>query len=164
MKKQLIPLFVMSIISLLISVAALGFGIWAITAGEALSDAASDSDDGIVALFAIFGSVMIVLLVVIMLVAFGVMALLGAFGITCAVKNGQFSLVCLVLGSVCTLFSLAGFPGFIESITNTIDPSYLLPFVYSASYTCCAIVAFMYRKKVVHDQIMETPYIPADEV
>lgn len=158
MKKQLIPIFVISIISIILSVVMLGIGIWAIVMQNDLFKLAEENDDAFTALIGVFGSVVILLLAVGAIIAFGVTALLSIFGLICALKNGRFSLVCLILGSVLTLISLSGIPAMLEDIMNDFEPIGLIPFVYCGTYTACAIVAFMYRKKVVHEQIMEKPY------
>lgn len=158
MKKQLIPIFVISIISLVFSVLALGFGIWAIVMQDELFGLAEENDDVLTALIGVFSSVIIILLIIIAIIVFAATALLGIFGLVCALKNGRFSLVCLILGSVATLLSLSGIPALLEDITNNFEPIYLIPFIYCGTYTACAIIAFMHRKKVVHEQIMEKPY------
>ncbi len=159
MKKQLIPIFVISIISLIFSVVMLGIGIWIIPAVNDLPEVVSDSDDVILVLLAAFGSMIIILVIVIVMIAFSVTALLGTFGLVCALKNGRFSLACLILGTITVLISLSAFPSLFLSIADkNFEPIFLIPFVYCGTYTACAIIAFMYRKKVVHEQIMEKPY------
>ena len=152
MKKQLIPIFVLSIISIIFSVVSLGMGIWSMSAADSLAEATEDTSDGILALFAVFGSVILILAIVILIIAFAVTALLGAFGLVCALKNGRFSLVCLILGSIGTVLSLSGIPALLESITNNFEPIYLVPFIYFGGYTACAVVAFLHRKKVVQNE------------
>ena len=147
MKKQLIPLFVMSIISLIVSVIMLIIGIWAISAEQQISELVN-SKDGVSVLFGIFGAIALALLIVIIIIAFAATALLGSFGMASALKNGRFSLVCVILGSIGALLSLSGVPEFIESITNEFEPMYLLPLAYFGGYTVCAVVALVYRRKV----------------
>lgn len=158
MKKQLIPLFVMSIISIVFSVITLGIGIWAIVMQNDLFELNEENGDAFTALISVFGSVIILLLAIAAMIAFAATALLGAFGLVSALKNGRFSIVCLILGSIATIITLMGVPAMLEDIMNDFDPIGLVPFVYCGTYTACAIVAFMYRKKVVHEQIMEKPY------
>lgn len=159
MKKQLIPIFVMSIIAIIFSIIMLGVGIWIIPAVTALPEVAEDSDDGFLMLLAAFGSMVIILVLVVVIAAFAVTALLGTFGLMCALKNGRFSLVCVVLGIITTLISLSAIPSLFISIANKdFEPMFLIPFMYFGGYTACAVIAFMYRKKVVHEQIIEKPY------
>ena len=157
MKKQLIPLFVMSIFSIVLSVVSLGLGIWAFAIGEEASEL-MDSDDGLAIIFGLFGSVMVVLLAVLALIAFSATLLPGIFGLIASLKNGRFSLGCVIIGSIETLFALMGIPTMLEDIMNDFNPIGLIPFVYCGIYTACAIIAFMYRKTVVHEQITEKPY------
>ena len=158
MKKQLIPLFVMSIISIVFSVVALGIGIWAIVMQNDLFELNEENGDAFTALISVFGSVIILLLAIAAIIAFAATALLGAFGLVCALKNGRFALVCLILGSIETLLTLMSIPTILEDIMNDFNLIGLIPFVYCGTYTACAIIAFMYRKKIVHEQIMEKPY------
>ena len=157
MKKQLIPLFVMSIFSIVLSVISLGFGIWAFALGEEASEL-MDSDDGLSIIFGLFGSVIIVLLAVLAIIAFSATLLPGILGIIASIKNGRFSLGCVIIGSIETLFALMSIPTMLEDIMNDFNPIGLIPFIYCGTYTACAIIAFMYRKTVVHEQIMEKPY------
>ena len=158
MKKQLVPLFVISIISIIFSVVMLGIGIWGIIVQNEMFELAEEHDDGFTALIGALGSIVVILLIVAVMIAFAAMALLGVFGLVCSLKNGRFALVCLILGSIATLFSLSGIPAMLEDIMNDFNPIGLIPFVYCGVYTACSVVAFMYRKTVVHDQIMEKPY------
>lgn len=159
MKKQLVPLFVISIISLVFSVIMLGIGIWILPAVNELPEVVSDSDNVILVLLAAFGSMVIVLVIVIVMIAFAVTALLGTLGLVCALKNGRFSLACLILGAITVLISLSAFPSLFLSIADeNFEPIFLIPFVYCAVYTACSVVAFIYRKTVVHEQIEEKPY------
>ncbi len=158
MKKQLIPIFVVSIISLIFSVLTLGISIWAIVMQNDLFELAEENTDGFTALIGIFGSVIIMLLAIAAIIVFAATTILGIFGLICSLKNGRFSLVCLILGSVVTLLSLSGIPALLEDITNAFEPMYLIPFVYCGVYTACAVVAFIYRKSVIHEQITEKPY------
>ncbi|MBQ8787737.1 MAG: hypothetical protein IJZ61_08910 [Oscillospiraceae bacterium] len=159
MKKQLIPLFVMSVISALFSLASLGVGIWAIAAEKELSDTAVATEDGLLAVLAIFGSLFIILMVVIMLIAFAATALLAIFGIICALKNGRFSLACLVLGSIGTVLSATSLPAIIEEIVNDFNPIVLIPSLYFIGYTVCAAIAFAYKKKAINEQVTEAANI-----
>ena len=151
MKKQLIPLLAMSIISLIIAVIMLIIGIWIISAEQQLSELAN-SKDVVSALFGIFGAVALALLSVIIIIIFAVAALLGSFGMVSALKNGRFSLVCIVLGSIGTLLSLTGVPELLESITNEFKPIYLLPLVYFGGYTVCAVMALVHRRKTKQEE------------
>lgn len=156
MKKQLVPLFVMSIFSIVLSVISLVFGVWAFALGEEASEL-MDSDDGLAIIFGLFGSVVVVLLAVLALIAFSATLLPGLFGIIASVKNGRFSLACVIIGSIETFFALLGIPSLFKDMDN-FEPVLLLPFIYCGIYTACAIIAFMYRKTVVHGQITEKPY------
>lgn len=158
MKKQLVPLFVISIISIIFSVAMLGIGIWGIATQNDVSELAEENGDAFTALIGVFSSVIILLLTIAAIIAFVATIVLGIFGLICSLKNGRFALVCLILGSIETLFALMSVPAMLEELMNDFNPIWLIPFVYCGTYTACAIVAFMYRKKVVHDQIMEKPY------
>lgn len=158
MKKQLVPLFIMSIVSIVFSVVMLGTGIWAITIQNELFELVEENDDGFTAFIGALGSIVIILLIVAVMIVFAATVLLGVFGLICSLKNGRFSLVCLILGSVSTLFSLSGIPAILEDIMNDFNPIGLIPFVYCGVYTACSVIAFMYRKTVVHEQIMEKPY------
>ncbi len=159
MKKQLIPILVISIISLVFSVVMLGIGIWLIPIIDTLPEVVSDSDDAVLVLLAAFGSMVIILVIAIVLVAFAVTALLGAFGLVCALKNGRFSLACLILGAIAVLISLSAFPSLFLSIADkNFEPIFLVPFAYCGTYTACAVIAFIYRKSIVHGQITEKPY------
>ena len=164
MKKQLVPLFVISIISIIFSVAMLGIGIWGIVVQNEILELAEDNDDGFTAFLGALGSIVIILLIVAVMIAFAATALLGVFGLISALKNGRFALVCLILGSIATIFTLMGIPAMLEEIMNDFNPIGLIPFVYCGTYTACAIIAFMYRKKVVHEQIMEKPCEAATKV
>ncbi|MBQ5320113.1 MAG: hypothetical protein J6K17_13560 [Oscillospiraceae bacterium] len=157
MNKQLIPLFVMSIFSIVLSVVSLGFGIWAFALGEEASEL-MDSNDAIAMIFGLFGSVMVLLLAVLALIAFSATLLPGIFGIISSIKNGRFSLACVIIGSIETVFALIGIPTMLEDIMNDFNPIGLIPFIYCGIYTSCAIIAFMYRKRVIHEQITEKPY------
>ncbi len=157
MKKQLIPLFVMSILSIILSIVSLVFGIWAFALGEEAAEL-MNSDDGLAIIFGLFGSVMIVLLAVLAIIAFSATLLPGLFGIIASVKNGRFSLACVIIGSIETFLALLGIPTLLEDIMNDFNPIGFIPFVYCGTYTACAIIAFMYRKNIVHEQITEKPY------
>ena len=159
MKKQLIPLFVMSIISIVFSVIMLGIGIWLIPAIDDLPETVAESNDGILMLLSIFGSIIIMVVIVFVIIAFAVTALLGTFGLISALKNGRFSLACVILGSLTTLISLTAIPSLFISISNNdFEPIFLIPLVYFGGYTACSIIAFIYRKKAAHEQIIEKPY------
>lgn len=158
MKKQLVPLFVISIISIIFSVAMLGVGIWGIVMQNEILELAEDNGDGFTAFLGALSSIVIILLIVAVMIAFAATAVLGVFGLICSLKNGRFALVCLILGSIETLFALMSVPSMLEELLNDFNPIGLIPFVYCGTYTACAIIAFMYRKKVVHEQIMEKPY------
>ncbi|MBR4096426.1 MAG: hypothetical protein IKK42_03875 [Oscillospiraceae bacterium] len=157
MKKQLVPLFIMSIISIVFSVVTLGIGIWAIVMQNDLFEPNEENGDAFTALISVFGSVIILLLAISAMIAFAATALLGTFGLVSTLKNGRFSIVCLILGSIATIITLMSIPTMLEDIMNDFNPIGLIPFVYCGTYTACAIIAFMYRKKVVHEQIMEKP-------
>lgn len=160
MKKQLIPIFILSIISLILSLITFGYSIWAMTAMDEIEKAISDNSDAILSLFALFGSLIIILFFVLMIIVFAVTALLGVFGIMCALKHGKFSVPCIVLGSICSVFSLPSFISSMASITNDLEPIYLLPCIYFIGYTVSAIIAFIYRKKAAQDipeQLTENP-------
>lgn len=164
MKKQLIPLFVISIISIVFSVVMLGMGIWAIAVQNEMFELAEEHDDGFTMLLGALGSIVVILLAVVVMIAFAVTALLGAFGLVCSLKNGRFSLVCLILGSIATIFTLMGIPAMLEELMNDFNPMGLIPFVYCGVYTACSVVAFMYRRKAAHEQIAEQPYkLPNEE-
>lgn len=156
MKKQLIPLFVMSILSVVLSVVSLAFGIWAFALGEEAAEL-MNSDDGLAIIFGLFGSVIVVLLAVLALIAFSATLLPGLFGIIASVKNGRFSLACVIIGSIETFFAFLGIPSLLKDIDN-FEPVMFIPFIYCGIYTACAIIAFMYRKSIVHGQITEKPY------
>lgn len=128
------------------------------TVQNEIFEMAEDNGDGFTAFLGALSSIVIILLIVAVMIAFAATAVLGVFGLICSLKNGRFALVCLILGSIETLLALMSVPSMLEEIMNDFNPIGLIPFVYCGTYTACAIVAFMYRKKVVHDQIMEKPY------
>lgn len=127
------------------------------TVQDEFFEIAEEHDDGFTAFISALGSIVIILLIVAVMIAFAATAVLGIFGLISALKNGRFALVCLILGSIATLFALMSVPSMLEELMNDFNPIGLIPFVYCGTYTACAIIAFMYRKKVVHEQIMEKP-------
>ncbi len=152
MKKQLVPIFVMSIISFLISVISVGYTVYAITLENAITGAATTTDNSLDDFLALLGSLLIVAFIVVGLIVFVTTALLGVFGILCALKDGRFSLACVILGSIGTVLLGVGTAALITTATNEFDPTALIPCLYFVCYTISAITAFRYRKKSADTQ------------
>lgn len=144
MKKQLIPLFIMSIITLLGALAALfaGFGLYELS--EELNEQSASTETAFDDFFMLFGDIVIFVMIGVCAAIFAAAALMGAFGLACAINNGRFAIPCIVFGSVGTAFSV------IAVIAAIADGSFavpeLIPILYFGLYTFFSAAAHRYRK------------------
>lgn len=144
MKKQLIPLFVISIISLLGSLASLFAGVGLYELSEDVGAQTSTTENALDDFFVILGDIIIFFIIIILAIIFVATALLGAFGLACAINKGRFAIPCIVFGSAGSALSIA------IIIASIADSSFsaivLIPFAYFGLYAFFSAIAYRYRK------------------
>lgn len=148
MGKKYKLLFVMSIISFVLTAASIIGGIAAFSLAKQLEETDLSNYDNAVSAFASFLGlglyVAMILIAVFAAFAVGTTALLGILGMICCKKQGKCSLGCLILGGIFSLLTAA-------SIANSIaDGNFeawvmLVP-VYFGLYTAGSAIAYIDRK------------------
>ena len=144
MKKSCIFLLVMSIISLLIAVweAVGAYNVWeAYSAYKYLNGLYSNDID------AAFTEMSLYPMFIFYSILTAAALILGVFGIIGSVKRGRFTIVCMILGGIPTLFTLLG------SVYGTVKGAgfagvFGIAFIYAALYTAAAAVAFYFNRNV----------------
>ncbi len=146
MKKNLIPMLIMSIISLLLSLGAVFAGLGMYEFSTELDSMSSETENSFDDFIALFGSIFIYIIIVMLAFAFVIAAVMGAFGLACAINKGRFALPCIVFGSagtlLCIILIIAAIAG------GDFSPFELIPAIYFTLYAASAVTAFRYRKNV----------------
>lgn len=148
MGKKYKLLFVMSIISFVLTEASIIGGMAAFGLAKQLEETNLSSYDNAISVFASFlglGVYVVMLLAsVLVLIIAGVTVMLGILGIVCCRKQGKCSLGCLILGGLFSLLTAA-------SIANSIaDGNFeawvMLVLAYFGLYTAGSAIAYIDRK------------------
>lgn len=141
MVKKYRLLFVMSIISFVLSALCMIGGIIAFSFANNLEETTMSRLDNILSLLGLGLLVVMILTTVIAAVTAGVTVLLGILGMVCCKKQGKCSLGCLILGGIFSLFTAASI---VHSIADgTFEAWVFLILVYFGLYTAGAAIAYI---------------------
>lgn len=149
MGKKYRLLFVMSIISFVLTAASIIGGIAAFSLEKQLEETDLSNYDNVASVFASFLGlglmVAMLLAAVLALIIAGVTVLLGILGIACCKKQGKYSLGCLILGG---FFSLLTAASIANSITDgNFEAWVMLVLAYFGLYTAGAAIVYIENKK-----------------
>ena len=149
MVKKYKLLFVMSIISFVLSALCMIGGIIAFSFANNLEKTALSRYDNVLTIFASFLGlglfVVMVLLTVLAVVAVGVTVLLGILGMICCKKQGKCSLGCLIIGGILSLFTAATIAHSIAD--GSFEAWVILILAYFGLYTAGAAGVYIENKK-----------------
>lgn len=137
-------MLVISIVSLIIAVCVLFAGASLYELFDDLNKQANETEAAFDDFFMIFGNIFLVFAIAVLILIFAITSVMGAFGLVCAIKNGRFSLICLVFGIIGLVFSVGLF---IASLVNSPAEFYILLIAaYFGIYTASSAIAYKYRK------------------
>lgn len=153
MAKKYRLLFVMSIISFVLTALCVIGGISAFALAKQLEETDLSNYDNVLTAFTSFLGlglyVAMLLAAVIAAFAAGITALLGILGMICCKKRGKFSLGCLTTGGLLFLLTAANIAG---SIANgNFEPWVMLVPAYLGLYTAGAALAYKKKRKGISD-------------
>lgn len=143
MKKHNILLFLMSLVSFIISFLGIAGVVLAIILSNKLADTQNaDELTQVIGMFAFMG---VILFFVIAVTTCVITVLLGSLGLICSLKNGKWAMGCLVLGII---GSCNGLLSIVTSIEQ--EESLMLPIVvllYFGLYTAGAAIAYIGKNR-----------------
>lgn len=145
--KSYLLIFVMSIISFILFVLSVIGAIAAYAIHEELADIINGEAtdvDAFMIFFAIFFVSGSILLLAIAIGAAVVTVILGIFGIICARQNGKFSIGCLIMGGIPTLFT--AFEIVQSLLDGDFEPIMFPIFLYFGLYTAGAVLAYIEKR------------------
>ena len=144
MKKTCIPLFVISIFSLLISVFTAINYIVSINTRTQLSTIDRTNENSVPLAFAQVG---IEVDLFFLAVIFAATLILGTFGLIGSIKKGRLSILCIILDSLPLAYIFFGVIFFFIRKSN-LYKGYMLILLFLALYMAGAIIAFKGREKL----------------
>ena len=151
MGKKYRLLFVMSIISFVLSILCIFGAVTAAVYANKIMESDSTAYDIVNVILIFFGlSTLIVLsvLFLIAIIAALMTALLGVLGIACCKQQGKCSLGCLILGGILSLLAAANI------VIGNINVSSFLILAYFGLYTAGAAAAFPGQKTISDEQFL----------
>lgn len=149
MGKKYKLLFVMSIISFVLTAASIIGGIAAFSLAKQLEETNLSNYDDAISVFASFlglGMYVVMLLAAVLaLIISGVTVLLGILGIICCKKQGKLSLGCLILGGILSLFTAVSIA--VSIVRGSFEVYSVLGLAYFGLYTAGSAVVYIENKK-----------------
>lgn len=149
MGKKYRLLFVMSIISFVLSALCIFAGAAAFCLAKQLEETDLSNYDNAISVFTSFLGlgfyVVMLLAAVLALIAAGVTALLGILGMICCKKQGKCSLICLIAGGLLSLFTAASIA--VSILQDSFEFYTVLGPAYLGLYTAGSAIVYIDSKK-----------------
>lgn len=143
MRKHNILLFLMSIVSFIISFLGIAGVVLAIILSNKLAD--TQNADELTQVIGIFAFMGVILFFVIAVASCAITILLGSLGLICSLKNGKCAMGCLVLGITGSCNGLLSIATSIKQEEPLTLP--IAAFLYFGLYTAGAVIAYIGKNR-----------------